>query len=173
MIYTIVDCICMEADNPSIYYTKSMIFFNGTEIPTDRSNLCCFWDRHSFETAPWFCPIKYEPTTSTYEVDGVFCSRQCVNAWLYEHNMNLLYKDSPQLLSLMNYQRTGSFQPNMTDRAPSWKLLQAYGGDMSIEQFRESFSKVVIMPTDSIERPFQCYPVSYEFSIHQKWGLDR
>lgn len=163
----------MLDSDKSVYYTKSMIFFNGTSIPTDKSNLSCFWCRHSFETEPWFCPIKYEPSNRIYEVDGVFCSKECTNAWLYDNNMNLLYKDSPQLLSLMYYQRTGNFTWDITERAPSWKLLQAYGGDMTIEQYRSSFSKVKILPTDSVERPFQCYPISYEFSIQQNWGLSK
>tara|TARA_B110000483_G_C18194410_1_gene542360 strand:+ start:2244 stop:2690 length:447 start_codon:yes stop_codon:yes gene_type:complete len=148
-----------------------MIFFNGVEIPKDKSDISCYWCRYPFKTAPWFCPVKFNQVSKIYEVDGVFCSRECTNAYLYENSNNLLYKDSRQLLSLMYAQNTGHFHKKNLDRAPSWKLLQAYGGDMTIEQFRSSFDTVDIIATDSIERPFQCYPVSYEFSIHQKWGL--
>ena len=147
-----------------------MIFFNGTEIPQDKSSISCFWCRHPFKTKPWLCPIKYDETNNIYETDGVFCSKECTNSYLYENNNNLLYKDSRQLLSLMYYQQTGSFDEKIGTRAPSWKLLQAYGGDMTIEQFRASFENVEICQTDSMDRPFQCFPVSYEFSIHQKWA---
>lgn len=161
----------MDNVNSSTCFTKSMIFFNGVEIPHDKTTISCYWCRHPFKTPPWFCPVKHNDSSNIYEVDGVFCSVECTNAYLYENNNNLLYKDSRQLLSLMYAQRTGKFNTEIFNKAPSWKLLQAYGGDMTIEQFRSSFDNVQIVQTDSIERPFQCYPISYEFAIHQKWGL--
>ena len=161
----------MSQPNSSVCYTRSMIFYNGTNIPIDKSSLNCFWCRHPFKSTPCFCPIKYDKKSNIYEVDGIFCSQECRNAYLYENSANLLYKDSRQLCSLMYFQCTGNFPKENLSRAPSWKLLQAYGGDMTIDQFRASFETVDIVQTDSIERPFQCYPISYEFAIHQKWGL--
>ena len=78
--------------------TQSMIFYKGISLDTCKSNLNCFWDRHSFEGYPWFCPISYLEDKKAYEVDGVFCSFDCANAYIYDNINNILYKDTSFLI---------------------------------------------------------------------------
>ena len=157
----------------SVGYTKSMIFFNGQHINHDENiNINCYWCRHPFTSKPWFCPLKFYPEKNIFEVDGIFCSPECHNAFLYDNNTNPIYKDSAQLFSLLYFYRVGKWKKKLSIAiAPSWKLLQSYGGDMTIDEYRSTFDTVDIIPTESMERPIQCFPVSWEFSIHQKWGI--
>jgi len=75
-----------------------------------------------------------EITDAYYEVDGVFCSPECCLAFINEEKIKVggsKYNDSERLLHLMLGLTTQIFPAN------SLRLLEAYGGNMSIEQFRK------------------------------------
>lgn len=151
--------------------TQSMIFYKGISLDACKSDLNCFWDHHPFEGYPWFCPISYLEDKKSYEVDGVFCSFDCANAYIYENNNNILYKDSQQLLALMHYQRYNKYPEDVQQKAPSWRLIDCYGGDRTISEFRSCQNNCKIIQTDIIERPFYCFPIFHNFTVQQKWGL--
>jgi hypothetical protein len=65
----------------------------------------------------------------TFELDGVFCSGECRQAFLEEHVQDPIYRDSVALLKL--YDDT-KYVPAM-----SWRLLREYGGRFTVEEFRE------------------------------------
>lgn len=69
-----------------------------------------------------------------YETDGIFCSPNCLFAYIKDNKKNPMYIDSE---SLFNKLHQSKIIP-----APHWKLLIPYGGSMTIEKFRESFNKV-------------------------------
>lgn len=130
------------------------------------SELRCFWDHHPFSGEPISCPLYYRSrqvareengyiikenivaskhiddagivdvtTEPYYEVDGVFCSPECCLAWIHDQKTKAdgsKYADSERLLNFM-LQTTSPVLP-----ANSFRLLKAYGGNLSIDQFRKS-----------------------------------
>lgn len=76
-----------------------------------------------------------------YETDGVFCSFDCMCAFLNDNKHNPLYQDSCMLMSKM-YNELFDAKPEKINSAGHWRTLVVYGGWLSIEKFRESFGKV-------------------------------
>lgn len=76
-------------------------------------------------------------------VDGVFCSFNCASAFAHECRKDPKYTASMNLLTQLYTKAFGRAPPvGGIERAPSWRLLKDYGGPMSIEEFRSSFSCV-------------------------------
>ena len=74
-------------------------------------------------------------TDAYYEVDGVFCSPECCLAFINEEKSKAggsKYSDSERLLHFM-LELTTRITP-----ASSFRLLEAYGGTLTIEQFRKN-----------------------------------
>ncbi len=88
-----------------------------------------------------------------YEVDGIYCSMNCIRADLDNVKGNR-YKHSYILLCGMYKKLTGII-PGAHDinKAPSWRLLKEYGGDMDIEVYRDSFTRFKYVNTMNIIRP--------------------
>jgi hypothetical protein len=76
-----------------------------------------------------------------YETDGIFCSFNCAMAYICDNKHIRIYDDSVMLLIKMynDLFKTNSISINP---APSWRLLNVYGGHLTINEFRESFNKV-------------------------------
>jgi hypothetical protein len=76
-----------------------------------------------------------EVTNAYYEVDGIFCSSQCCLAFI-RHARNTTggskYEDSERLLHAM-LNITTPITP-----ANDYRLLEAYGGNLTIDQFRSN-----------------------------------
>lgn len=76
-----------------------------------------------------------EVSDAYYEVDGIFCSPECCLAFINNEKTKVggsKYVDSERLLYFM-MGLTKTITP-----ANSFRLLKAYGGNLSIEQFRKS-----------------------------------
>ena len=78
--------------------------------------------------------------TPYYITDGVFCSFNCIVAYIIDNKRNKLYDNSDMLIRKMYFEITNSKIFNI-DAAPHWRTLLVYGGDKTIEAFRKSFSK--------------------------------
>lgn len=76
-----------------------------------------------------------------YITDGIFCSFNCVLAFIKENNHNQLYKESLYLLNSLYYSLIGKHIEKIIP-APSWRLLKEYGGTMNLEAYRNSFNKI-------------------------------
>jgi hypothetical protein len=78
-----------------------------------------------------------------YETEGVFCSFNCCLAYIKDHMYDSRYKQSEVLLN--KFYRT--IFPNdkfcVIKPSPSWKLLQEYGGNLNIDDFRKSSSQYI------------------------------
>lgn len=77
---------------------------------------------------------------SYYETDGAFCSFNCVMAFIKDNKRNSLYRDSEMLL-LQLYQDLNDTKILEITPAPHWRNLIDHGGNMTIDQFRESFNQ--------------------------------
>jgi hypothetical protein len=75
-----------------------------------------------------------------YMSDGVFCSYNCCLAFINDNKHNCFYSNSKSLL--LNIYRNLYGKDKKLFPAPSWRLLKDYGGNATIEQFRECFNNV-------------------------------
>ena len=76
-----------------------------------------------------------------YVTDGIFCSFNCCRAYIMDNKHNSIYDLSDILLKKMYVEITGNKCENI-DPAPHWRMLNGYGGNMSINQFRKCFNKI-------------------------------
>lgn len=172
-------------------YIVTMFNEIGKQL-SEKTDLCCFWCRHTFQTRPIGCPLYYLPhriikkinsetskdvcilreniSLATFEkiktslihipvleqdifiVDGVFCSFPCCMAFIQDNkNKNPLYRESECLLRQM-YQKIfeTADRTNPIISAPSWRLLQDYGGHLSITDFRRCFENTHYIETNQI-----------------------
>lgn len=74
-----------------------------------------------------------------YITDGIFCSFNCIMAFIIDHSHDSFYNESKMLTYTMYKQVVGK---NVTKikSAPHWRLLKSFGGPFTIEKFRESFN---------------------------------
>lgn len=84
-----------------------------------------------------------------YETDGVFCSFDCILAYILDNKHDRLYDQSQMLLTKMYNTIMGTRQGVITP-APHWRLLDQYGGHLSIVKFREGFNKI----------EYECYGIT-------------
>lgn len=144
----------------------------------------CFWCRHDFDGDVVSCPVEYylkqnsklctseitkekyiayedtpfyadapDASQPHYETDGVFCSYNCCLAFVEDNKENPLYSRSYDLVYHMYVTRQGSRGPLYP--APHWRLLSVYGGTMSIDEFRSSFTTNTFA---SQQIHLTCYP---------------
>ena len=83
-----------------------------------------------------------------YETDGVFCSFNCTMAFINENKHNHMYYNSAMLLTKMyndmlnSNTSSSTTEPSLINPASHWRLLNEYGGNLSITEFRNNFNKV-------------------------------
>lgn len=89
--------------------------------------------------------VQMSCTARNYLVtDGVFCSFNCAYAFVLDNQQNPLYLFSKNLLCNMYAQSLQTAPGKMVpplQPAASWRLLKAYGGHMTIDEFRRNFTK--------------------------------
>lgn len=96
-----------------------------------------------------------------YETDGVFCSMNCMWAFILENKKNPLYADSEYLMTriLNDLLKITKVIP-----APHWRLLIPYGGTLPIEEFRKAFLKIEY-ENKGIYKPFRSIGYAFEERI--------
>ena len=102
----------------------------------EKTDIRCFWCRHSFDTIPIGCPIDYK--NNTYITDGIFCSFNCCLSFINDHQTLNIYEKSHKLL--LNMFKT-CFDSTKVEPAPSWRILKSFGGHLTIDEFRDKFYK--------------------------------
>lgn len=90
-----------------------------------------------------------------YITEGCFCSFNCCMAYIEEHHEDVRYVCSKSLLIRMHSKFYTHTKPGHIHPAPSWQLLTAYGGFMTIEEFRQSFCRYQYTDT---HRTVTCIP---------------
>jgi len=76
-----------------------------------------------------------------YQTDGVFCSFNCCMSYIIDNRNNSMYNMSEMLLLKMYNDIYTDKVPSISP-APHWRKLNQYGGDLSLEMFRDSFNKI-------------------------------
>jgi len=103
---------------------------NNELIIVDKTDVACWWCAHNFNCMPCFIPERY--CDDKYYVFGCFCTYSCAMA--YNLNMND-YRVSVRT-SLIKKLCTEIFGNANVKSAPPKELLIMFGGDMSIDDFR-------------------------------------
>ena len=102
-----------------------------------------------------------------YLTDGIFCSFNCCYAFILENKQNPIYKDSEMLLKKIYYEMFQNYKLTL-EPASNWRLLKMYGGDLTIEQFRENFFKIDFVNMNEFVTPFpncKCVGMIFEKKI--------
>lgn len=97
----------------------------------------CWWCKHRFNTPNLSLPEYLH--NNTFHCSGNFCSWECVKAYNIDLNDSFVWKRE-SLIDLM-YQNTYGMFKNINP-APSWLILEDFGGYLSIDKFRENFELV-------------------------------
>lgn len=80
---------------------------------------------------------------SYYITDGIVCSWNCGMSYINSKKQDKYYLYSKQLLYKM-YKECNDIPPETTINikpSPHWKLLEVFGGNLNITQFRSKFNK--------------------------------
>lgn len=95
-------------------------------------------DKTSFYTLPQNVTISAD---SYYETDGIFCSFNCLRAYIKHNKHNKLYDRSEFLMNKLYRECTGNGN-FVINEAPHWRTLEEYGGNKTINEFRDGFNKL-------------------------------
>jgi hypothetical protein len=120
----------------SNYDSMNYININKISIHTIniQKNTKCWWCHHSFNSPPIQLPDDYY--NNTFFCNGHYCSFNCAKSYNLNTNDNLVGKRY-SLLNLLYYQTYGKYIEIIA--APSWLILEDYGGTLSIDKFRDNF----------------------------------
>ena len=94
----------------------------------------CWWCHYSFTTPSIQLPDEYH--NNTFFCVGNFCSFNCAKSYNLNINDSLIWKRC-SLLNLLYFQTYNKYV-DITPAA-SWLILTDYGGNLSIEEFRNNF----------------------------------
>lgn len=98
----------------------------------------CWWCAHPFDNPPVGLPIEHDERRDTYKVVGNFCSFECACAHAEKHGANMMTPWRVGHLQRMLKRVLGSRFKGAIQRAPPPWCLQAFGGWMTIDEFRKS-----------------------------------
>ena len=96
----------------------------------------CWWCCHPFEGEALSAPYKYDDRRNKFHTAGNFCSWSCVKSYAidkYGVNRGGIICGNIVLMRRKMYNQIGHVKP-----APNRFKLKVFGGDMTIEEFREN-----------------------------------
>ena len=96
----------------------------------------CWWCCHSFTGAPLSMPHRYDDRRNKFSVAGNFCSWSCMKSFAidrYGITRGGIICGNIIMMRKKMYNQIGSIK-----QAPNRFMLKEFGGDMTIEQFREN-----------------------------------
>lgn len=100
----------------------------------NKTNLLCWWCCHKFDTLPCFIPTNYNERQSRFKITGNFCSWNCAKSYkLYDTPIFRHGQD----MHMFSYMLRKLKLPVNIKCAPRKECLAAFGGTLSIEEFRE------------------------------------
>lgn len=117
----------LKDPKPDISMKPSTLECNNTSY--------CWWDKLPFTTPPVEMPESYY--NGMFSCSGKFCSWECMMAY----NIDINDENISKRTSLIHHMYKNTY--NMTKiikPAPSWKILDCFGGAIPIEMFRENLT---------------------------------
>jgi hypothetical protein len=143
------------------YFNVLDTFFEKQEW-LHKTDICCWWCCHQFDTVPIGYPIKYIDKTNKFRSRGIFCSFPCMIAYSKEQK-----SENKELIKYLFYKLTGlnSFNENLKP-APPRCALKMFGGMLDIDEFRNS------IPNNKIYQMIE-YPMIIARDYIQEVDLQR
>ena len=99
-----------------------------------KTNINCWWCKHSFDNRPCFIPEKY--LNNVFSVCGCFCSFNCSLAFLI--NEDIYNKNNKITLLKFMYRMIYRNTNDNIIPSPSWKILKNFGGILDINEYRQN-----------------------------------
>lgn len=169
----------MECKKENHIFETMKEFSNANKNNTwpSSTNIWCFWCCHSFTTPPVAIPLSY--TNKTFHVTGCYCSFECSVSHLFSNNI-IHENEKWNSYNLLHILRKKLIKENIFEKiefAPPKETLQVFGGNMTIEEFRNSYTNtrqynilhppmISLIPT--IEIVEKSYSALLDSNIHQK-----
>jgi len=101
-----------------------------------KTDIWCWWCCHPFHTQPTYIPERYDNIKDVFDLKGNFCSWNCAKTYIFaQKTVKTTFKCS--LLALLRKKLQGNFGDPIRP-APPREMLTVFGGDMTIEEFRNS-----------------------------------
>jgi hypothetical protein len=108
---------------------------NNTESWIKNTNTKCYHCTYNFDTMP--CAIPYRYSKKIYYVYGCFCSFECA----YKYLLNNKIHKKQEVISLLHSLKKHFYNHEKTEPivpAPNKEVLIDYGGNITIDEFREN-----------------------------------
>ena len=109
----------------------------------------CWWCCHPFEGTPLSMPLIYDTRRNIFSTCGNYCSWSCMKSHAIEKyglSRGGLICGNITMMRRKMYNHLGTVKP-----APYRYKLAVFGGDLSIEQFRENSTRDADKPETKIE----------------------
>ena len=151
--------------------TKKMIEYVSSTVNLSKGKRYrCWWCTLVIDGESLGCPIGAScEASATYSTDGVFCSFNCVKAYINEkERTDVMYKNSHVLLAHMFCEMKGCIQPVTVTPSPEKSLLAEYGGHMTEDQYRHCFDRIVYTKKGIIKM----FPTTAIFQEEEKLNRD-
>lgn len=105
---------------------------NKTQSWPSTTNICCWWDCHTFNGPP--CALPIEIRNDVVMVKGIFCSPECAASYNFEEKT----VDMWERYSLLNHLYRKIYQDKQIriKLAPPRLCLKMFGGNLTIKEFR-------------------------------------
>lgn len=97
-----------------------------------------------------------------FDGEGIFCSFNCMLAFVKENN-NVKYKNSYMLILTLYKVIFGNYPKEKILEAPSWKMLKEYGGELTINEYRKCFQLVSYKDMNQYIKALPSSPVNNLF----------
>lgn len=111
----------------------------SAETYPESTDVLCWHCCHSFSGPPIPLPLSYDTSRDVFRVYGVFCSTRCMAGYSRD-NRAILPGASNGSIGMAVFQFitrwTGHTDPKRIHRAPPRCLLKAFGGYMTLDEFR-------------------------------------
>lgn len=128
----------IQENNKKRGYFEIMCKFIHNEKWLYSTDICCWWCCHSFNSVPIGFPDDYNYNNEKFRVKGVFCSFSCMLA--YKQDKNIKNKD--YLIKALYCKLTGTLLKDaVLKAAPPRCCLKIFGGELSIDEFRNNFQE--------------------------------
>ena len=127
-----------ETNNTKVY--KILGEFSKETWP-EKTDLCCWWCCNQFKTVPTGVPYSYNKTTNKFKIYGCMCSFECACSYIFSNYNDNKTWDKYTLLILM-YNKIFNCGIRKIKLAPPRETLQMFGGNLTIDEFRNN-NKVI------------------------------
>lgn len=117
-----------------VHKQRKIVFYNKDTEKKKLENVRCFHCHYNFEGSSYYLPYEHCSELDRYKLYGCFCSPNCVKTYCMDHKMF-----SSKLHLVGQFYRKLFGQNFFIKPAPSYLMLNDYGGKLTIEEFRKSF----------------------------------